>query len=75
MYFVYLIKRCDKDETYIGYTNDLKRRLKEHGDKKFELVYYEAYKDELDARRREIKLKQRGQTVRRLKERLLNSLR
>ena len=74
MYYVYLLKRNDNDETYIGYTKDLKRRLVEHIDKKPELVYYEAYKDELDARRREMKLKQRGQTVRRLKERLTNSL-
>ena len=74
MYYVYLLKRLDIDETYIGYTNDLKRRLNEHRDKKPELVYYEAYKSEKDAREREIKLKQRGQTVRRLKERLEYSL-
>lgn len=74
MYYVYLIKNNRNKETYIGYTNDLKRRLKEHKDKKPELVYYEAYKSEKDARLREIKLKQRGQTIRRLKERLKNSL-
>ncbi len=74
MYYVYLVKRGDNGETYIGCTNDLERRLNEHLDKKPELVYYEAYKSELDARRREMKLKQRGQSVRRLKERLINSL-
>jgi len=74
MYFVYVLKRSDNGDTYIGYTNDLRRRLKEHLDKKPDLVYYEAYKSELDARRREMKLKQRGQSVRRLKERLINSL-
>ena len=74
MYYVYLIKNNRDKETYIGYTNNLKRRLKEHKDKKPELVYYESYKSEKDARLREMKLKQRGQTVRRLKERLKNSL-
>lgn len=73
MYYVYLLKRHDNNETYIGYTKDLERRIEEHVDKKPELVYYKAYKDELDARRREMKLKQRGQTIRRLKERLINS--
>ena len=74
MHYVYLIKNNRDKETYIGYTNNLKRRLKEHKDKKPELVYYESYKSEKDARLREMKLKQRGQTVRRLKERLKNSL-
>lgn len=74
MYYVYLLKNKQKGITYIGYTNDLKRRLKEHKDKNPELIYYEAYKSEKDAREREMKLKQRGQTVRRLKERIKYSL-
>ena len=57
-------------QTYIGYTNNLKRRIEEHSDKNPELIYYEAYRSEKDARARELKLKQRGQGVRRLKERL-----
>ncbi|OGI92553.1 hypothetical protein A2933_00985 [Candidatus Nomurabacteria bacterium RIFCSPLOWO2_01_FULL_46_18] len=73
MYYVYLFKNKKLDTTYIGYTNDLKRRLKEHVAKTPELVYYEAFKSEKDARKRERMLKQ-GQTVRRLKERLINSL-
>jgi len=74
MHYIYLIKNRKEDIIYIGYTNDLKRRLKEHKDKKPELIYYEAYKSEKDARERENKLKQRGQTIRRLKEKLKNSL-
>ena len=74
MYYVYFIKNKSEGKSYIGYTNDLKRRLKEHKDKKPELVYYEAYKSEIDARRREKMLKQRGQTVRWLKKRIENSL-
>ena len=74
MYYVYLIKNKITKETYIGYTNDLRRRFKEHATKNPELIYYEAYKSEKDARNRERKLKQRGQAVRRLKERLEDSL-
>jgi len=74
MYYVYLIKNKATEETYIGYTNDLRKRFKEHRDKNPELIYYEAYKAEKDARNRELKLKHRGQTIRRLKERLKNSL-
>ena len=73
MYYVYLVKNSKTGATYIGYTNDLRRRIKEHRDKSPDLIYYEAYKDEKDAKQREEKLKQRGQTVRRLKERLKNS--
>ena len=74
MYYVYLLKSRAVNKTYIGYTNNLIRRLKEHKDKKSELIYYEAYKSKEDARKREIILKQRGQAVRRLKEKLKSSL-
>ncbi len=75
MYYVYLIRNLKTGNTYIGSTNDLKRRLQEHRNKKPDLIYYEAYKDEIDTREREKKLKKRDQTVRRLKERLKYSLR
>jgi len=68
MYYTYLIKDWKNNQTYIGYTEDLKRRMVEHRNKKPELIYYEAYKSKKDARERERKLKQRGQTIRRLKE-------
>lgn len=74
MYYVYLLYVKSKDTTYIGYTNNLERRIIERKDKKPEIVYYEAYRDERDARMRERKLKQRGQAIRRLKERLKYSL-
>ncbi len=60
MYYVYLIKNSKTDKTYIGSTNDLKRRIREHRNKEPDLIYYEAYKNETDAREREKKLKQRG---------------
>ncbi|MDD5625762.1 MAG: GIY-YIG nuclease family protein [Patescibacteria group bacterium] len=74
MYYVYIIKNQIKKKIYIGYTDDLKRRIKEHKNKDPELIYYEAYKLEKDARNRERKLKQRGQAIRHLKERLKSSL-
>ena len=74
MYYVYVIRNRRSLETYIGYSDNLKRRLREHKDKNLELLYYEAYKSKKDARIRERKLKQRGQSVRWLKERLEYSL-
>jgi putative endonuclease len=67
---------------YIGFTSDLKRRIKEHlasgaqttsrmGDIK--LVYYEACTNEKDAREREISLKT-GFGRRYIKNRLKNYL-
>lgn len=64
MYYVYVLLSPD-DATYIGYTNDLKRRYHQHvtgnsqatKHKSWQLVYYEAYLSEVDARRRERKLK------------------
>src|SRR3989338_1274935 len=53
--YVYVLKSSQDHELYIGSTNNLKRRLRDHNDKKnfstswrgpFELVYYEAYKNE-----------------------------
>ena len=83
MFYVYALKSLVNGDLCIGYCADLKVRLKRHNDKKIKstkayapwnLVYYEAYKSEEDARKRERMLKQRGQAVRRLKERLINSL-
>jgi len=74
MFFVYIIRDVQTKGIYIGYTGDLRRRFKEHKHKNPELIYYEAYKHEKDARIRERKLKQRGYGIRRLKERLSYSL-
>ena len=59
MYYVYVMKNQKSNELYVGYTNDLERRVKEHQRKfpKDKLVYYEAYLYEQDARIREQKLK------------------
>ena len=74
MYYMYVIKNRREGTTYIGYTDNIERRIKEHKGKDPELIYYEAYKNEHDARDREKKLKQRGQAVRYLKEGIKRSL-
>lgn len=72
MYFVYVIKNLENDELYIGYTNNLDRRLEEHQSKfpKAKIIYYEAYLYEEDARGRERKLKYYGSAWRALKKRI-----
>ncbi len=65
MFYVYIL-RLNNNQLYTGYTSDLKRRIAEHqtGQSEFtakrlpvELIHYEAYKLESDARRREKFLK------------------
>jgi len=70
MHYVYIIK-WKKEEWYIGYTNDLERRLREHKKNSLrQLVYYEAYQSEKAARMREKKLKYYGSAWRALKARI-----
>ncbi len=81
MYYVYVLKQSDS-KIYVGYTQELKKRYRQHKEKQVqstkhvqvELVYYEAYKSAKDARQRERKLKQRGNSKTRLKERIKQSL-
>lgn len=83
MFYVYVLKNLKKDNLYIGYTSNLKRRLSEHKAGKVkttkrygqdvELLYYEAYKDELDAKNREIGLKKSGSVYNALIKRIIKS--
>ena len=79
MYYVYIIANEEK-ETYIGYTGDLERRLKEHHvndstkGHKWHYVYYEAFASKKDAILREKRLKSHGQSKRHLKTRIVHSL-
>ena len=61
---------------YYGYTQDLEKRLDYHRINKenFHLIYYEAYKFEIDARHRERRLKNYSQALSALKSRLAESL-
>jgi len=65
-YYVYVLLSKKDDELYIGYTQDLERRIEEHNTKKnfstksrlpLLLVYVEACLNEEDAKRRENYLK------------------
>ena len=65
MYYVYIL-HLSNNQLYTGYTSDLKRRFQEHqrGKSEFtsqhlpvQLIHYEAYSLESDARRRESFLK------------------
>lgn len=78
MYYVYLLQG-DKEKIYVGYTNDLKRRLHEHLRGKtyttkrirnIKLIYYEAYLSQEKAEVREKKLKQYGSSYQGLLKRL-----
>ncbi len=83
MFYLYLLKSKRDGELYIGSTNDLRKRFLEHNSgkvfstklrKPFELLYYEAYKNEKDARYREHNLKLRSRALEQLKRRLVESL-
>ncbi|MBI2046311.1 MAG: GIY-YIG nuclease family protein [Parcubacteria group bacterium] len=59
MYYVYILKSVRNNKLYKGFTNDLKRRIKEHNLGKsiftrnngpWKLIYYEAFISEKDAK-------------------------
>ncbi len=72
MHFVYVLKNLF-DKFYIGYTNNLNRRTKEHQreDASWRLIYCEVYTNVKIAKLRERKLKYYGSAWRALKKRLL----
>ena len=75
MHYVYALKNRNDNSFYYGYTNNLEWRIAEHQrDWNCELIYWEAYKSEIDARRRERKLQDYGQALSALKLRLAESL-
>ena len=83
MYAVYIIQNEQSKSIYIGYTNNLKRRLFEHNSNKafstrnkgkWTLIYCEAYKSKEDAKQREDRLKYYGRALGQLKRRISKSL-
>jgi len=61
-FYVYVLRSLVRDFLYVGFTHNLRRRLEEHNSGKeisakpyspFELIHYEAYRNEGDAKRRE----------------------
>jgi len=84
MYYVYVLQSRKDSRLYTGYTNNLRRRLAEHsggGGKStksrlpLQLLYYEAYMSQDDAKARELKLKSSQGARAALKRRLPHSLR
>ena len=68
MYFVYLLVTKNKNRTisYVGYTNNINKRLKLHNNskgakftrgRKWKLVYYKKYDNKILAMKEEYKLK------------------
>ncbi len=68
MYFVYLIVSKNKKKTisYVGYTNNVEKRLKNHNDskgakftrgRKWKLIYFKNYYSKTKALKEEYKLK------------------
>jgi len=62
MFYVYILQSLKDRKLYIGYSTDLRKRLKDHNSggtkstktrRPFKLIYYEAHLSEKDARRRE----------------------
>ncbi|MBI4087407.1 MAG: GIY-YIG nuclease family protein, partial [Candidatus Liptonbacteria bacterium] len=78
MYYTYVLQSEKSGDFYTGYTNDLRKRFKEHNEGRsfytkvrgpYQLVYYEACHNQDDARSRELYLKS-GKGKRFLKSRL-----
>lgn len=83
MYYIYLLQSVKNKGLYIGCTNKLQKRIAQHNNgesyhtskyRPWKLVYFESYINKEDAYSREHSLKNHGQALRRLKERLRNTL-
>ena len=78
MFYVYVLR--SDDGFYIGYSADLKNRLAQHNagrntstkGRQWTLFYYEAYRSESAARKREGVLKGHGRSKQALLKRLLD---
>ena len=66
MFYIYILHSKINKDLYIGFTEDLRKRFKEHNNKEIKstkaycpwiLIYYESYLSKLDATKREKQLK------------------
>jgi putative endonuclease len=83
VFYVYILISKKDNLSYIGCTNDLRRRFAEHNNglslatkdrRPFVLVYYEAYRSMSDARKRETRLKKFKNSYTELRKRIEGSL-
>ena len=76
MYYVYILKHPTEHRIYIGFSTDLRARMRNHQSvhRDWKLSYYEAYVSEEDARERERRLKDYGNVKQLLRKRIMWSL-
>jgi putative endonuclease len=83
MFIVYILQSLKDGSIYVGYTQDMNRRLSQHNAGKnkstkqktpWRLVYCECFLSKTDALIRERKLKNHGKGIAELKKRIENSL-
>ena len=83
MFYTYILKSKKDGDLYIGSTNNLRERFVKHNKGlvpstrnrgPLEIIYYEAYKSESDARQREHNLKLRRNAFSQLKRRIKKSI-
>lgn len=79
MYYTYVLKGKSRPVYYIGYTHDLKKRLFQHNaginpsttrGRPWNLIFYEAYLTEIQARKGEGRYKHKGKAWKQLKMRI-----
>ena len=80
MYYVYMLQsKSDKPVTYVGYTNDLKKRIILHNSgkgakftrgRKWMLIYKEKYKSKKEAISREYYIKKNRLLRKKIKEKI-----
>tara|TARA_Y100001970_G_scaffold200362_1_gene243674 strand:+ start:48 stop:311 length:264 start_codon:yes stop_codon:yes gene_type:complete len=81
-YFVYLLINFnrEKNTTYVGYTNDIKKRLKLHNSskgakftrgRKWQIIYKKKYKSKSSAMKNEYKLKKDTKFRNKIKQKFL----
>jgi putative endonuclease len=80
MYYLYVIYSETFNQWYIGYSSDLRKRIKQHNTGQVQstkafapwtLMYYEAYAAKALAQDREQKLKHHGRGFKELKKRIV----
>ena len=80
MYYVYMLQsKSDKPVTYVGYTNNLKKRIILHNSgkgakftrgRKWKLIYKEKYKSKKEAISREYYIKKNRLLRKKIKEKI-----
>ncbi|OGM12871.1 hypothetical protein A3A76_00625 [Candidatus Woesebacteria bacterium RIFCSPLOWO2_01_FULL_39_23] len=83
MYYFYILKSNKLKSCYYGFTNDLRRRFKEHNQglsaytkngRPWKIAYYEAFSNKADAFEREKQMKRRKNSYTLLRRRIIRSI-